>query len=104
MKVLLIMKYGQIPKTLHQEEINPVIPLKNSPFRIAKETVKWESRGQAPFRAGISSFGFGGANAHVLIEEYKEKDKNDLCIFPGNGTENSGRIRMTGAENGDPCK
>mgnify|MGYP005834515459 CR=1 FL=1 len=74
-KVLLSMKYKKIPGNLHIHEQNPYIQLEDSPFYIIDKTVDWESKaGQdgeiLPRRAGISSFGFGGANAHLVLEEY----------------------------------
>jgi len=74
-KVLLSMQYQTLPATLHFEELNPHIQLQDSPFYIVKENRAWEAltdaKGQAiPRRAGISSFGFGGANAHIVLEEY----------------------------------
>lgn len=76
-KVLLALKYKKIPGTVHFREINPYIQLDNSPFYITDKTQPWEppkdnENREIPRRAGISSFGFGGSNAHIVIEEYKE--------------------------------
>lgn len=77
-KVLLAMKYKKIPGNIHLNSINPFIELADSPFTISKETLDWNSirneKGDIiPRRAGISGFGFGGANAHIAVEEYVEK-------------------------------
>ncbi|MBN2441747.1 MAG: SDR family NAD(P)-dependent oxidoreductase, partial [Spirochaetales bacterium] len=74
-KVLLQLKHKTLVKSLHCEEINPYIELKGSPFYILQEEKEWDSKRNEenkiiPRRAGISSFGFGGVNAHVVIEEY----------------------------------
>lgn len=74
-KVLLQLKHRTLAKSLHCNEINPYIQLEGSPFYIVRETGEWkqlkDEQGNAlPRRAGISSFGFGGVNAHVVIEEY----------------------------------
>jgi acyl transferase domain-containing protein/acyl carrier protein len=74
-KVLLQLKHKTLVKSLHSEEINPYIDLKDSPFYIVQETREWtalkdEHGRDLPRRAGVSSFGFGGANAHVVLEEY----------------------------------
>lgn len=74
-KVLLSMKHGLLPASLHFNEMNPYIQLENSPFYIVNQTAGWERKRDAyqhtiPRRAGISSFGFGGVNSHVVIEEY----------------------------------
>ena len=73
-KVLLAMQHGKIPGNVHFKELNPHINIANSPFYIVEKTCEWkrlkDQEGQEiPRRAGISSFGFGGANAHLVIEE-----------------------------------
>lgn len=74
-KVLLQMKHGLIVKSLHSEELNPYIQFNNSPFYVSQENHEWErlydsDGNELPRRAGISSFGFGGVNAHLILEEY----------------------------------
>ncbi len=75
LKVLLAMKHGKLPGSIHLKELNPYIQLEDSPFYLVKETRAWEKITDAtgkmlPRSAGISSFGFGGVNAHVVLEEY----------------------------------
>jgi len=79
LKVLLSIKHKQIPALLHFEKLNPYINLDNTPFYPVEKTKDWEpaldGQGRAhPRRAGISSFGFGGANVHVVLEEYLADD------------------------------
>jgi acyl transferase domain-containing protein/enoyl-CoA hydratase/carnithine racemase/SAM-dependent methyltransferase len=74
-KVLGAMQRGDIPPTLHCDEINPHIELGGSPFVIARSRAPWPERtgaseARVPRRAGVSSFGFGGVNAHVVLEHY----------------------------------
>ncbi|TDC95427.1 SDR family NAD(P)-dependent oxidoreductase [Saccharopolyspora aridisoli] len=74
-KVLLAMRHGVLPATPISGELNPHIRLDGGPFRIVRETERWEpvrdrTAGVAPLRAGVSSFGFGGANAHVVLEQH----------------------------------
>ncbi|MDO3676283.1 SDR family NAD(P)-dependent oxidoreductase [Paenibacillus ehimensis] len=74
-KVLLQLQHKTLVKTVHFDKLNPYIQLEGSPFYIVNENKEWpalrDSGGrELPRRAGISSFGFGGVNAHVLIEEY----------------------------------
>ncbi|WP_438037264.1 SDR family NAD(P)-dependent oxidoreductase [Sorangium sp. So ce204] len=74
-KVILAMKHGRIPSTIHFTEINPYIQLENSPFFLVTEGRPWErikdEHGRTvPRRAGVSSFGFGGVNGHVVLEEF----------------------------------
>jgi len=75
LKVLLAMKYRELPGTVHFRALNPYIDLKDSPFYIVDTTMPWpllldEQNRPIPRRAGVSSFGFGGSNAHVALEEY----------------------------------
>jgi polyketide synthase PksN len=75
LKALLAIKHKQIPANVHFEELNPYIKLKGTPFYIADKLTPWEAPIGAdglpgPRRAGVSAFGFGGANAHVVLEEY----------------------------------
>jgi polyketide synthase PksM len=84
-KILLSIKHRIIPGILHFKQINPYISLDNSPFFIADKHHNWKRIQDAdgtelPLRAGISSFGFGGSNAHVIIEEYIP-DKNDGLLI-----------------------
>jgi len=76
-KVLLAMKHRILPGILHFRELNPYIDLDQSPFYIHTETRHWQtlsdSQGRPiPRRSGVSSFGFGGTNAHVVLEEYPQ--------------------------------
>ncbi|WP_127530135.1 SDR family NAD(P)-dependent oxidoreductase [Paenibacillus kobensis] len=69
-KVLLMMKHRQIPPSLHVKHLNPIIDFKRSPFEVALELSPWEAAGGTmPLLAGVSSLGFGGVNAHVVLEE-----------------------------------
>ena len=70
-KILLMLQHKQLPGQVHLKELNPQIELKNSPFYIVSELSDWQHI-QPPRRAGISSFGFGGSNAHVIVEEWPE--------------------------------
>jgi len=74
-KVLMAMKYGKLPGTLHLHNLNPFLKLNQSPFEVVQHTQSWdrildESGKEIPRRAGVSSFGFGGVNGHVALEEY----------------------------------
>jgi polyketide synthase PksL/polyketide synthase PksR len=71
LKVLLSLKYKQLPPTINFQECNPLIDLTNSPFKIQKTLTKWEAQDDLPRRAAVSSFGFSGTNAHIVIEEYR---------------------------------
>ncbi len=75
-KVLLALRRGEIPPHLHLETPNRRIPWPLLPFAVATEAVPWPRRGDRGNRgdrgerrtAGVSSFSFGGTNAHVILE------------------------------------
>lgn len=70
-KVLLAMKHGAIPPTLNFDAPNPKCEFEASPFRVPSATQAWERREETrPRRAAVSAFGFGGINAHLLVEEW----------------------------------
>ncbi|MEM6601991.1 MAG: SDR family NAD(P)-dependent oxidoreductase, partial [Verrucomicrobiota bacterium] len=84
-KVLLSMKDGVLPPSLNYREANPLLDLENSPFYINAELKEWQAGNDQPRRAAVSSFGFSGTNAHVVIEEYREaaKIKNEALALYG---------------------
>ncbi len=67
-KVVLSLENDHIPPHLHLKELNPYISLKETPFAIPTEGQPW-LRGEQPRYAGVSAFGYGGTNAHVIISE-----------------------------------
>jgi len=67
-KVVLSLQHGEIPPQLHFNQLNPYIKIKNTPIKIPTSLQKW-SAGEKPKMAGVSSFGFGGTNAHLILEE-----------------------------------
>ncbi|MGR9105452.1 MAG: amino acid adenylation domain-containing protein [Gammaproteobacteria bacterium] len=67
-KTVLSVQHGLIPPSLHFYRPNPRIDFEKSPFRVNTQLTPWTGRG-APRRAGVSAFGMGGTNAHVILEE-----------------------------------
>ncbi|WP_168188772.1 non-ribosomal peptide synthetase/type I polyketide synthase [Thermoflavimicrobium daqui] len=67
-KAVLCLSHGSIPKTLHYENPNPHIDFEELNIKVVDQRISWPS-GDSPRRAGISSFGFGGTNCHVIVEE-----------------------------------
>lgn len=67
-KTVLALKHEMIPPSLHYERPNPKIDFQDSPFFVNGTLRPWE-RTDEPRRAGISSFGIGGTNAHLIVEE-----------------------------------
>ena len=79
-KVLMQMKYGKIAPSLHSEVLNPYIDFKDTPFVVSEELSEWKRQNnsgiETPRRAGISAFGAGGSNAHIIVEEYIDNRSN----------------------------
>jgi polyketide synthase PksN len=77
-KVLLQMQNGTLVKSLHSEVLNPNIDFARTPFFVQRERTRWErpvlrldgTEREYPRIAGLSSFGAGGSNAHLIVEEY----------------------------------
>lgn len=71
-KVLLGVQHKTLPPSLNYQAPAPGSPLPGSPFHVQTTSAPWPSRGTAiPRRAAVSAFGFGGINAHVLVEEWR---------------------------------
>ncbi|MFF8950527.1 SDR family NAD(P)-dependent oxidoreductase, partial [Streptomyces sp. NPDC014940] len=79
-KVLLQMRHGELVPSLHSANLNPHIDFDRTPLRVQRTLEPWHrpvrdtggERRTLPRLAGVSSFGGGGSNAHVVIEEYPE--------------------------------
>lgn len=67
-KTALSLKHQQIPPSLNFEQPNPQIDFDNSPFYVNTKLTQWQ-QDLSPRRAGVSSLGMGGTNAHVVLEE-----------------------------------
>ena len=85
-KVLLAMKYKTLPGHANFQTINPRIKLADSPFHVVEATRPWTRVIDAvgnpfPLRAGISSFGFGGVNGHMIIEEAPQHTVENAVPF-----------------------
>ncbi len=68
LKTVLALQHKEIPRTLHFTEANPKLGLTDSHFYIPTSLTAWPQH-EHPRRAAISSFGIGGTNAHVILEE-----------------------------------
>ncbi len=66
-KVALSLSRSELPPSLHFERPNPHIPFDRIPLRVQRALSAWPKT-SGPALAGVSSFGFGGTNAHVILE------------------------------------
>ncbi len=75
-KAIFAMRHGEIPPSLHFRAPNPKCDFPNSPFFVADRLLPWPRNGE-PRRAGVSSLGIGGTNAHLIVEEAPETEPSD---------------------------
>ncbi|MPZ79311.1 MAG: SDR family oxidoreductase [Actinophytocola sp.] len=70
-KAVLAIEHRMIPPTINFERPNPAIDFADTPFYVTTTLTKWDTDG-TPRTAGVSSFGIGGTNAHVVLQEAPE--------------------------------
>lgn len=68
-KAALSLEHAQIPASLNFEQPNPSIDFADNPFYVNTALQDWPAPAGVPRRAGVSALGFGGTNAHVILEE-----------------------------------
>ncbi|NVO12315.1 MAG: polyketide synthase dehydratase domain-containing protein, partial [Bacteroidales bacterium] len=101
-KLLLALKYKQLPPTINFEKLNEHISLKDSPFYVNNKLKEWNVLDNGRRQAAISAFGFSGTNAHLVIAEYQsqKKVKQDVSAIP----QNAGYIIPLSAKTTDQLK
>lgn len=72
-KMVLSLRHGLHVPTLHADPPNPHLDLGRTPFRLLDRAEPWQSIDGQPRRAGISSFGAGGNNVHLVLEEHVDQ-------------------------------
>ncbi len=116
-KAVLAIHHKMLPPTASFKEINPKLQIEDSPFYIIDEAREWPAKKEHPRRANVSAFGFGGADYHVALEEYREEDYRQVMgigfeapktqavatvsVQPSAKTESSQIIFFSGASFGD---
>ncbi|MDZ7286762.1 MAG: amino acid adenylation domain-containing protein [candidate division KSB1 bacterium] len=70
-KVVLALEHRWLPPSLHFKEPNPLIPFAQLPVFVQDKPGPWPQENE-PLIAGVSSFGFGGTNSHLVVEEYPQ--------------------------------
>ncbi|HEY0697495.1 MAG TPA: polyketide synthase, partial [Micromonospora sp.] len=68
-KTVLSMRHRLIPPSINHDRPHPEIDVEASPFYVVSTLTKWEPEEQRPLRAGVSSLGLGGTNAHLVLQE-----------------------------------
>lgn len=80
MKTVLSLQHNTLPGTVHFDELNSRISLDGSPFFVVAESRAWEGQSRM---AGVSSFGSGGSNAHVIVAEPPpQPEAVDIAVPP----------------------
>lgn len=77
LKTVAAMRHGQIPPHLHFKTPNPGIPWDSMPLRVPTSAIDWPRGSRARF-AGVSSFGFSGTNAHVVLAEAPAREAGEV--------------------------
>lgn len=80
-KVALSLYHRQIPPNLHFQEPNPAIPFAKLGLKV-QETLEILSKEIEPIRGGVSAFGLGGTNAHLILESVSYPAKAESNLFP----------------------
>jgi len=75
-KSVLALQHKALPPTLKADEVDPDLHLDQTPFYLNTRSRPWFHSGAAPRRAGVSAFGFGGSNFHVILEEYDARRRD----------------------------
>ncbi|MFF1303792.1 SDR family NAD(P)-dependent oxidoreductase [Streptomyces sp. NPDC058307] len=86
-KMIEAMRHGELPRSLYAEQPSPHVDWSGGAVRLLERARPWPERDR-PRRAAVSSFGIGGTNAHVIIEEPEEAEEEDRpeTVRSGPGT------------------
>jgi acyl transferase domain-containing protein/thioesterase domain-containing protein/acyl carrier protein len=69
LKTVLALKHQQIPPTLHFKTLNPLVNSAKTKLQVVNQLTEWAGKKGDPRRAGVTSLGIGGTNAHAILEE-----------------------------------
>ncbi|MCL9683049.1 type I polyketide synthase [Legionella maioricensis] len=82
MKTILMLQHKQIPANVHLKNVNPLINLDSIPAQVPTQLQRWETTSAQTIRyAGVSSFGFTGTNAHLILAE-AQPDEKEKTVTP----------------------
>jgi len=80
-RTLVAMNAKRLPPTANFRSPSPGLEMNRSPFRVLGESAEWTLRNvRSPRRAAVSAFGFGGINAHLLVEEFVPADETQASV------------------------
>ena len=78
-KTCMMIKHGQFVPTINVHEIKPQLKMSERKMMVQVCYEPWKTEGGAPRTAAVSSYGFGGANAHLIVQQVT---KNPVAVFP----------------------
>ncbi|KAL1851358.1 Type I Iterative PKS [Diaporthe australafricana] len=84
-KTVLAIEKGCIPPQMHFDRPNPDIKFREWRLKVPTETLSWPNTGGKPKRASLNSFGYGGANAHAVIESFEGATETPISSLKVNG-------------------
>ncbi len=99
-KTALSLYHKILPPTINVTKPNPKLKMENSPFYLNTDTKSWIKEGNLPRRAGVSAFGFGGADYHVTLEEYEGENREPRFIGSGHTDAKTKKKGLTVTLNG----
>lgn len=79
-KAVLVLKHGEVPPSIHLEKPNPKIDFANLNLLPVSQRMLLAPETERPHIVGVNSFGFGGANAHVLLQQYSASTVANSCF------------------------
>ncbi|WP_370880921.1 SDR family NAD(P)-dependent oxidoreductase [Paenibacillus brasilensis] len=105
-KVILQLQHKKLVPSIKVDPLNPNINLDHTPFYLQKELIDWKRpvitmdgvEQEYPRRATVSSFGAGGSNAHLIIEEY-QPEQEDVDVAPGQDSSSPEQLMVFSAKN-----
>lgn len=78
MKASLALQNGIVPPNMHFKELNPAVAPHYDHLQVVTNPTPWPDTAGKPRRVSVNSFGFGGTNAHAILENYQPEYHNDL--------------------------
>ncbi|MYU18776.1 acyltransferase domain-containing protein, partial [Streptomyces sp. SID8361] len=93
-KMVLAMRHGTLPRSLHANEPTPEVDWSQGAVSLLTEARPWPVNGH-PRRAGISSFGISGTNAHLILEQAPQPESEDMSRAD-DGTDTPGLVATGG--------